>query len=177
MVLKIEIICNEAYRIDEISSKLLFLASLENRQESIKKEMINLSKLTLAIIKKQNIALNEYNIVTIIQPDIMIDGDKVLLEMAINNLIVNAMKYSIEKEIKINVCENYFCVTNTCDNLNENELELIWTHFYKTDKSRTKSKNSVGLGLPIVKTICDLHGFRCESTLENNIVSFFVFIT
>ena len=38
------------------------------------------------------------------------------------------------------------------------DLPMIFERFYKTDKSRSRDKNGMGLGLYIVRTILKLHG-------------------
>jgi signal transduction histidine kinase len=42
--------------------------------------------------------------------------------------------------------------------IDENELDMIWDRFYKTDKSRSRDKTGTGLGLAIVRNIINEHG-------------------
>lgn len=173
----IDTIYSEAFRINEISSKLLLLAGLESRKDDLKKEQINVSVLVYSILRKHEVNLADYTIKEKVESDVMIVGDATLMEIAINNLIVNAIKYSSERRLEVEVTNDKICVTNPCDNLQEEELEFIWTHFYKADKARSRDKGSVGLGLAIVRTILNLHGFECTASLEDDNVTFCIFFT
>lgn len=173
----IDTIYSEAFRINEISSKLLLLAGLESRKEDLKEEQINVSVLVYSILRKHEVNLVDYSIKEQVESDVMIVGDATLMEIAINNLIVNAIKYSSERRLEVEVTNDKICVTNPCDNLQEEELEFIWTHFYKADKARSRDKGSVGLGLAIVRTILNLHGFECTASLEDGNVTFCIFFT
>ena len=42
--------------------------------------------------------------------------------------------------------------------LSQEELPMVFDRFYKSDESRGKDKNGVGLGLNIVRSIVKLHG-------------------
>jgi signal transduction histidine kinase len=42
--------------------------------------------------------------------------------------------------------------------IDEDELDMIWDRFYKTDKSRSRDKTGTGLGLAIVRNIINEHG-------------------
>ena len=57
-------------------------------------------------------------------------------------------------------------VENTGVFLNEDNLENMFTPFYRADKSRSKATGGSGLGLYIVKTIHDLHnmGYQIANT-------------
>ena len=50
------------------------------------------------------------------------------------------------------------CVFNTCAGIPEEEQGKIFDEFYKIDKSRSREDSGHGLGLPIVRTIANLHG-------------------
>ena len=57
-------------------------------------------------------------------------------------------------------------VTNTGTSIPEEDLSVLFTPFYRVEKSRNKSTGGNGLGLYLVKTILELHGFqyRVENT-------------
>ena len=49
-------------------------------------------------------------------------------------------------------------IKNSGDGISSEEIQKVFDRFYKIDKSRSKDKNGMGLGLFIVKTIVKLHG-------------------
>ena len=50
-----------------------------------------------------------------------------------------------------------FVIKNTGDGIPESELPFVFERFYKVDRSRSDIKNSLGLGLYLVKTIVLAH--------------------
>ena len=84
-----------------------------------------------------------------------------LLSRAVINFVKNAVKYGNKDcEIKIRgYVENgfyIFSVTNDGAPIQEEEKQLLWELFYKTDKSRKRDK-SYGIGLAMVQRIAEVH--------------------
>lgn len=163
----IEIIHGEALRINDISAKLLLLAGLESGTHTLKQNPVNLSDLTLDVLRRNEVHLADIQLDKQIEEDVVISGDETLLEMAISNLIVNAMKYTIDKKIIISVNPHRIRVSNATNSLIADDLESLWEHFYRVDKARSRKGHSTGLGLSIVKTIAHLHALECKASLES----------
>ena len=94
--------------------------------------------------------------------DTQIFGDKDLIHQVIYNLVDNAIKFSNEEgEISFSLDSDdenlVFIIKNTGDGISESELPFVFERFYKGDKSRSDIKNSLGLGLYLVKTIVSAH--------------------
>lgn len=112
----------------------------------------------------------------------MVYGDPDLIHQVIYNLIENAVKFTeengyIEFEIEDWSDRTVFAVKNSGKGIEKEELALIFERFYKTDKSRSKDKKGLGLGLYLVRTIVRLHGgeITADSVLDEYCrFSFFV---
>ena len=52
----------------------------------------------------------------------------------------------------------YVGIRNSGEGLTKEEIPKIFERFYKTDRSRSRDKTGVGLGLHIVRSIINLHG-------------------
>ncbi len=88
-------------------------------------------------------------------------GNEELLKQVWINLLDNAVKFSsqggtitvtmLETENKMQVT-----VSNTGDAIPEESLSRIFNKFYQADESHSSEGN--GIGLAIVKKVCDLHG-------------------
>ena len=63
-------------------------------------------------------------------------------------------------------------VRNLGDTIPAEELPLLFERFHKSDKSRSKDKDGVGLGLYIVKTILEQHREKINVTSENGSTTF-----
>ena len=79
------------------------------------------------------------------------------------NLIENAVKFTnqggyISVQISDGIDRTTVVIENSGQGIAPEELPMIFERFYKTDKSRSRDKNGMGLGLYIVRTILKFHG-------------------
>lgn len=92
--------------------------------------------------------------------DVLCDAPR--LEQVLDNLLVNAMKYSAEgKTVKLS-CEEFdekvqISIKDKGYGIPEKDLGRIFERFYRVDKARTREQGGSGLGLSIVKHIIDKH--------------------
>lgn len=93
----------------------------------------------------------------------IIYGDQDLLHQVVYNLIENAVKFTnqggyIAFSITDSIDRTTVVIENSGPGIAPEDLPMIFERFYKTDKSRSRDKNGMGLGLYIVRTIIKLHG-------------------
>jgi signal transduction histidine kinase len=96
-----------------------------------------------------------------------------MLHQVVYNLIDNAVKFTNEGGyLQIDLSQNGGRTTvgieNSGPGIAPDELPMVFERFYKTDKSRSRDKNGMGLGLYIVKTIVRLHGGDITAGSEPN---------
>ncbi len=102
--------------------------------------------------------------------DIQIYADKDRIQQVLANLLENSLRYCPAKA-KITVSARKEEAGNTIlfeDNgpgVSAEDLARLCEHFYRVEKSRSKSRGGYGLGLAIVKNIVELHGGAVE--IEN----------
>jgi len=160
MTLKIVKNCK---RMNHIILDLLTLSDVENIPES-RMQSIEL----LAIITKCQKTIKEVYPEAIIEMEnaskqnMEIVGDPYLLELAFNNLIENAAKYSKESpKIQINFQKNNsFIKITISDNgigIPKEDLDHIFERFYTVNKAHSRKLGGSGLGLSIVETIIHKH--------------------
>ena len=95
-------------------------------------------------------------------PSAHVKANRPLFECMTNNLIVNAARHNTPGgEIVISVTGNTLAVTNTSSEPQLDD-ERIFNRFYRPEPSG----NSNGLGLSIVKAICDYHGWQIAYTFS-----------
>ncbi|MCI1955858.1 MAG: HAMP domain-containing histidine kinase [Oscillospiraceae bacterium] len=104
---------------------------------------------------------------------LFVDGDPDMLHQVVYNLIDNAVKFTNEGGyLQIDLSQNGGRTTvgieNSGPGIAPDELPMVFERFYKTDKSRSRDKNGMGLGLYIVKTIVRLHGGDITAGSEPN---------
>ena len=89
---------------------------------------------------------------------------------------INHCDYDKQIDIKIepkgeNVRVSVF---NTGKQIPKEDIDNIWIKFYKVDKARTREYGGNGIGLSIVKAICDSCGKKYGvSNVENGVVFWF----
>lgn len=160
-------------KMSSLIQQLMNLAKLDQIEE-IEFEEINFSNLIENILKECELILKDKNINLNlkIQENVVILGNKILLEQLFNNIFNNAIKFT-KNIISIKLyTKNNETILEIKDNgigLSENDKILIWNRFYQVNPSRNKDINQgYGLGLSIVSRIIDLHkaNFKLESKLN-----------
>ena len=102
------------------------------------------------------------NLTMDIHPEVHYRGDGRLLEMAIDNVLSNAVIYSpAGARVAVSLKDGVFSVENSGVHLPEEDLKQIFEPFYRPDKSRNRNSGGSGLGLYITKMILEHHGMDC----------------
>lgn len=160
----LNVIQNEAQRMEVIVNDLLDLYKLESNTFKLKVEIIQLDELLTNIINKLSFKFADFevNLTTNIEK-CQVTGDAIRLEQAIVNYINNALYHLDEnKLIDINLININgtikLSVFNSGENIPYESLDKIWKGFFRIDKVRNFKENRVGLGLAIVGEIVKLHG-------------------
>ena len=87
-----------------------------------------------------------------------IKANPTLIEVLIDNLLENAIKYTHKnKNIIIKLKNNTLTIKDEGIGIEEDKLPLIFNKFYQIDSARKKGVHGYGLGLAMVKQISDLH--------------------
>lgn len=101
-----------------------------------------------------------------IDPSFVSYSDPNLFDRVFSNYISNAISHCAgKKEIRVTAQMTEGCyrisVFNTGKPIAENDLEHIWTSFYRADKARSRREGRFGLGLSIVHSAQDQQGLKC----------------
>lgn len=110
--------------------------------------------------------------------DFVISSDKDSIDIVFNNLISNAIKYTSNNEIEINLFEEnenvVLSIKNGIDYDMEDDIENIWKPFYVLEKSRSKELSGTGLGLTIVRTILEENNFGYRVEICDGMIEFYI---
>jgi signal transduction histidine kinase/DNA-binding response OmpR family regulator len=113
--------------------------------------------------------------------NLVVNTDKTKLEHVLNNLLVNAIKFTEKGKVilKIEAHKNNnleFRVYDTGVGIPENEIESVFAEFQQLNGGTVKKFGGVGLGLAICKKYVELMGseLRLESKLNSGSCFFFV---
>lgn len=130
----------------------------------------------LPLAREKNIQLHQE-----FGTDLTLSVNPNLWSKALSNIIGNAVRHSpcgehIFISLQTKEAECIFIVENTGVFIPEDELEHMFIPFYRADKSRNKLTGGSGLGLYIVKTILELHGFPYSIKNSKRGIVFSIFL-
>lgn len=162
----LEVILEEAERMDGMVLEMLDLSRLEAGKVRLSSDRFSLLELTKSVFEKLSPLVEDKSLqIEYIWPqDFEITADEGRMAQVVTNFATNAIKYSPEGgKIYIQITRykerTSFTIGNQCEPLPEEALEKIWDSFYRTSASRTEK--GTGLGLTITKAIVELHGGTC----------------
>ena len=159
----------EAGRLNTLCNNLLLASQIEAGEYTITTEKIDLSELVAESTNDFKLRFPKRNIGLAASDDIYLTGDRMLLQMAVNNLLDNAIKYS-GKEEKIEVIlkkENdtiKLLVKDEGKGIPNDEKDNIFKKFYRIGNEHTKGAKGTGLGLYVTKKIIEQHNGKIEVT-------------
>ncbi len=177
----IEKIVRTCIRLDKLVRSLLTLADIENLSED-RFRPINLIPLLENCVHTLN-AVNPSAVVHINsdEENVPIIADADLFELAIMNILENAVKYSqeparIDISIEVTNQEVYLRMRDHGIGISEKDLPHVFERFYTVDKARSRKSGGTGLGLSIVKIILEKHRGKVIVTSELGKGSTFTFV-
>ena len=148
-----------ASRLSRLNQSLLLLAKIENRQfKTIQK--INFSNtISRLVIDFEELASTKSIVIEKhISENVLLEMNESLAEILISNLLLNAIKHNyVNGKMCVFLDTNSLSVVNTGSELSGDPSNLF-QRFVK----KSSTPDSLGLGLSIVKSICD----TCQFTLS-----------
>jgi two-component system, OmpR family, sensor histidine kinase CiaH len=152
----------EANRLNSLCNNMLLSSQIETSGFKISSEEINYSGLVNDCTQDFITRYPQINITSAIAKDTFINGDQLLLQMAVNNLIDNAIKYS-PKEAAISILlsqqKNKIIVQvkDQGKGIAGEEKKKIFQKFYRSGNEATKGAKGTGLGLYLTQKIVQQH--------------------
>jgi two-component system, OmpR family, sensor histidine kinase SenX3 len=155
----------EATRVGRIIHDLLDLSRLES-EESPMREPVAVHLLVAQAVEQVRGAAESRQVhleVSMIPPEIAVNGDRRQLVSAVYNLLDNAVKYSDEDE-KVEVrfrTDGRWVELSVQDHgmgIPSRDFERIFERFYRVDRARSRETGGTGLGLAIVRHVVSNHG-------------------
>lgn len=96
-----------------------------------------------------------------------VDGDEKRLRQVLTNLLTNAVKFTprggqVSVTLASHEGEASVEIADTGAGIAPDFLPHIFDRFQQADASNTRSQGGLGMGLPIARTLAELHGGRIE---------------
>lgn len=153
-----EVIIDESYKMDSLVKELLLISQIEAGYFKMNMEEVNIYELIKDLIEKYSTKTRKVNFLG--EKNIFVMCDEKYIDRVLDNLIVNAIKYSSgeeDVEVKVEKIEKKCRITviNESEYLTVKDLETIWNPFVRLDSAIGKEGH--GLGLAIVAGILENH--------------------
>jgi signal transduction histidine kinase len=160
----------ESNRLNDLCNNMLFASQLEGRQYKPAHESFDLSELVEDTVADYALRYPR-GFEQDIMPGLRFTGDKIMLQMALNNLLENAVKYTpADKPIAISLESTgnqvVICVADQGSGIADGEKKKIFNKFYRVGNEESRKSKGTGLGLYLTNKIITQHGGRI--TVKDN---------
>ncbi len=160
-----ENIRNQTSRMSHLVNELVTLSRLDEDFPLLNREVFSLSNVAweIAEIYQPQAKGEGKQFKTLIDDDVMLEGDRASIQRLLSVLLDNAIRYSDPNgEIRFSVSgkknKARIKVFNTCDIDPLPDPERLFDRFYRPDSSRNSETGGTGVGLAIAKAVTEAHG-------------------
>lgn len=154
----------------ELSDEFFEVTKIENSNKELHLEEVNISNILTEAVLEQHSWIAERNITTDfdITDGIVIQADVHCLTRILNNLMSNAQKYTADSfgvKLKQDGGRMMLRVSNTLADSTSLDIDRVFEPFYRMD---ARTAGGSGLGLYVVKMLCDRLGWTVCAELNHN---------
>ena len=173
----------ESERLTRLVQQIIDLSRLQNDMLSDDATTIKIGELVSEATEHSatDAEHKSIEIVTAVEPDLYVHGDRAQLHAAVSNLVENAVTYSPDgsrvsvtaqldgEDVRLTVADNGIGIPG-------DELDRIFERFYRVDPARARTTGGTGLGLSIVKHVAASNGGTVEVWSEPGLGSSFTLV-
>ena len=171
---KFQSIDSATIQMTRLTEDLLWLARTDEDSHQQSQQIDLAEVLTTVLQSHQPLALSKkIYLQGEIDSDLIVTGDRLQLLRVFNNLVENAIYYTLEGgSVSVNAArvrkQIRIQIQDTGVGINPDQLSHIFDRFWRADTSRTQWAGGSGLGLSIVQSIVTRHGGRIDVISELN---------
>lgn len=152
----------ETNRLNSLCNNMLISSQIEAGGYRSTNEEIDISNLVQDSINDFRIRFPQRAIVANLEKELFVNGDVLLLQIVVNNLVDNAIKYSprdspIEVLIKKDPPHVVIQVKDNGAGIKQEEKRKIFEKFYRLGNEATRHAKGTGLGLYLTQKIVSSH--------------------
>ncbi len=162
---------DETARLNFLTNNILISSQLESGGYKLSSEELDLSDLLKDCLQDFRNRFPEREFYGDIEADAAVRGDPLLLQILINNLLENAVKYSpketpVNASLKKNSSGIELQIKDQGPGIPGDEKKKIFTRFYRIGNEGTRKTQGTGLGLYLCRKIARDH--NADITVTNN---------
>ena len=162
---------DETTRLNFLTNNILTASQLESSGYKSSREDLDLSTLLKDCIIDFKNRFPDRNFKDEIEEDADVKGDPLLLQMLINNLLENAIKYSPKESTISALLKKYrsgieLQIKDQGAGISDEEKKKVFTKFYRVGNEATRKTQGTGLGLYLCRKIAKYH--NADIAVTNN---------
>ncbi|MEE3339295.1 MAG: HAMP domain-containing sensor histidine kinase [Hallerella sp.] len=169
------LIVNETERLSRLIQNVLNLSKLERGNWNVQFSKVNPKTIldTFVATYTQNIEKHGFDLTVtsdICNTQLTLDKDAVM--QILTNVVDNSLKFArdsaykmIALELRVSENDVYFVVRDYGPGIPQKELSHVFEEFYRVGNEMTRTTAGTGIGLSMVKKLCDMTNMKIE--IEN----------
>jgi signal transduction histidine kinase len=174
----LEATLKETKRLDSLSTNILLTAQLDMGQYEANKQLVNVSELLRQNVKSFQERYPSRICNTMVEDAMEIQGEPLLIQLLINNLIDNANKYApVTEPIYIHLESHQntiqLIVKDQGPGIAAMDKNKVFEKFYRVGAETTRTTKGSGLGLYLCKRIAEFHNATIQLTTNTPTGSIF----
>ena len=170
-------------RLSELISDLLDTARIDAGRVKLEPESVQIAELVNGVCESIGGTVRERELALIVEeapPLPVIQADRNRIIQVVTNLLSNAYRYTppggeIRVSMGLDETNLWVSVADTGIGIAVHEREKIFESFYRTNQELVSQQTGTGLGLPIVKSLVEMHGGTITLETELGVGSTFSF--
>ena len=166
---------NEALRMKDLVIDMLTLSRIEANWKETVDEKLDIKEVILNVFESNRIKAEQRNMsIDLDIESAIIMANKEKITEVVNNLVDNAIKYTddggiVKISLKKKDSKAIFSVKDTGCGIAPQYLNRIFERFFRVKNNKYLKVQGTGLGLTIVKNICNYYNADIHITSEENV--------
>jgi CheY-like chemotaxis protein len=169
-----EMIERQVERMSHLVDDLLDVARITQGKIQLRKEKVELGAKVIRALETCRPPIEEAGhqlFVSLPKEEIWVEGDRVRLQQILENLLINAGKYTqpggrIDVGLRAEQGEAVIRIRDTGVGIAPEMLPKIWELFAQADTSVDKATSGLGIGLSLARQLVHLHAGRIEAASD-----------
>lgn len=169
---QLDSVLRAAVRLRNLIQDMLNLQYIDAGTASLEQSLVNLTEIVKNLVdERDEIPLAKQQIIKVDMPEkpVMVIVDRNMLQVILNNLFDNAVKFTPEEgQITISIEEHnnetWISVQDTGRGIAKNQLKRVFNRFYQIEHHLRRQHEGMGLGLAIAKELAELNRGRIWAT-------------
>ncbi len=158
---QLDIVKRNSERLLRLVSDLLFTAHVDQGQVGVEVVSVDVSHLVTQAVGELTTSAG-VAVHRAVEPSLMIRADPTRLRQMVDNLVTNAVKYTAPGgEVTVTLeghdDEVVLAVHDTGMGIAQEDIDRLFTRFFRTRDAESRAIQGIGLGLAITKSIVEAH--------------------